>query len=280
MVVAPTDEKPEKYAMNLQAENVSWSVAAKQIVDAVSLVVEEGEFVGLIGPNGSGKSSLLRTIYRILQPDSGVIELGGTNVWDVTPGEVARQMAVVMQESTGDFDFSVREIVMMGRNPHKGMFDRETVWDIQLVDDALDQVGIIDFAQRSFLTLSGGEKQRVLIARALVQQANFLVLDEPTNHLDIHYQLEILELVKSLGTTTIAALHELNLAALYCDRLYVLKQGQLVASGTPETVLHPDLIRDVYGVWSEVSLHSLTGKLTITFLPEKVGRLLDRKSKG
>ena len=279
MVVAPTDEKPEKYAMNLQAENVSWSVAAKQIVDAVSLVVDEGEFVGLIGPNGSGKSSLLRTIYRILQPDSGVIELGGTNVWDVTPSEVARQMAVVMQESTGDFDFSVREIVMMGRNPHKGMFDRETVWDIQLVDDALDQVGIIDFAQRSFLTLSGGEKQRVLIARALVQQANFLVLDEPTNHLDIHYQLEILELVKSLGTTTIAALHELNLAAFYCDRLYVLKQGQLVASGTPEAVLHPDLIRDVYGVWSEVSLHSLTGKLTITFFPEKVGRLLDKNNK-
>ena len=280
MVVAQTDEKPEKYAMNLQAENVSWSVAAKQIVDAVSLVVDEGEFVGLIGPNGSGKSSLLRTIYRILQPDSGVIELGGTNVWDVTPGEVARQMAVVMQESTGDFDFSVREIVMMGRNPHKGMFDRETVWDIQLVDDALDQVGIVDFAQRSFLTLSGGEKQRVLIARALVQQANFLVLDEPTNHLDIHYQLEILELVKSLGTTTIAALHELNLAAFYCDRLYVLKQGQLVASGTPEAVLHPDLIRDVYGVWSEVSLHSLTGKLTITFFPEKVGRLLDINNKG
>ena len=280
MVVAQTDEKPEKYAMNLQAENVSWSVAAKQIVDAVSLVVDEGEFVGLIGPNGSGKSSLLRTIYRILQPDTGVIELGGTNVWDVTPSEVARQMAVVMQESTGDFDFSVREIVMMGRNPHKGMFDRETVWDIQLVDDALDQVGIVDFAQRSFLTLSGGEKQRVLIARALVQQANFLVLDEPTNHLDIHYQLEILELVKSLGTTTIAALHELNLAAFYCDRLYVLKQGQLVASGTPEAVLHPDLIRDVYGVWSEVSLHSLTGKLTITFFPEKVGRLLDVNNKG
>ena len=280
MVVAQTDVKPGKYAMNLQAENVNWSVAAKQIVDAVSLVVDEGEFVGLIGPNGSGKSSLLRTIYRILQPDTGVIELGGTNVWDVTPSEVACQMAVVMQESTGDFDFSVREIVMMGRNPHKGMFDRETVWDIQLVDDALDQVGIVDFAQRSFLTLSGGEKQRVLIARALVQQANFLVLDEPTNHLDIHYQLEILELVKSLGTTTIAALHELNLAAFYCDRLYVLKQGQLVASGTPEAVLHPDLIRDVYGVWSEVSLHSLTGKLTITFFPEKVGRLLDVNNKG
>ena len=262
--------------MNLQTKNVSWSVAAKQIVDAVSLVVDEGEFVGLIGPNGSGKSSLLRTIYRILQPDTGVVELGETNVWDITPREVARQMAVVMQERTGYFDFSVHEIVLMGRNPHKSMFELDTVCDVQLVDDALARVDITDLAQRSFLTLSGGEKQRVLIARALVQQAKFLVLDEPTNHLDIHYQLEILELVKNLGTTTIAALHELNLAALYCDRLYVLKEGQLVASGTPEAVLNPDLIRDVYDVWSEVSLHSLTGKPTISFFPEKLGRLLDK----
>jgi iron complex transport system ATP-binding protein len=122
-----------------------------------------------------------------------------------------------------------------------------------------------DFARRSYLTLSGGEKQRVLIARALVQQAKFLVLDEPTNHLDIHGQLEILDLVKNLGVTTIAALHELNLAAFYCDRLYVLKEGKLVASGTPEAVLQPELIRQVYGVWSEVVTHPRTGKLNITF---------------
>ena len=130
--------------MNLQAENVSWSVEAKQIVDAVTLAVAEGEFVGLLGPNGSGKSSLLRTIYRMLQPDAGVIELDGANVWHIAPREVARQMAVVMQERTGDFDFSVNEIVMMGRNPHKGMFDRDTIRDFQLVADALARVDMTD----------------------------------------------------------------------------------------------------------------------------------------
>ena len=263
--------------MKLQTENVSWSVEAKKIIDAVTLTVAEGEFVGLLGPNGSGKSSLLRTIYRILKPDAGLIELAGANVWQLSARDVARQMAVVMQERTGEFDFSVHEMVMMGRNPHKGMFDRDTLHDFQLVNNALERVDMTDFAQRSFLTLSGGEKQRVLIARALVQQAKFLVLDEPTNHLDIHYQLEILDLVKKVGVTSIAALHELNLAAFYCDQLYVLKAGRLVASGRPEDVLRPDLIRQVYGVWSEVATHPLTGKLTINFFPEELGKRLNRR---
>jgi len=261
--------------MKLETKTVSWSVEATKIVDAVSLSIAEGQFVGLLGPNGSGKSSLLRTIYRILKPDAGLIELAGTNVWQLSARELARQMAVVMQERTGDFDFSVHEIVMMGRNPHKGLFDRDTTHDFELVTQALERVDMTDFAERSFLTLSGGEKQRVLIARALVQQAKFLVLDEPTNHLDIHYQLEILELVKNLGVTTIAALHELNLAAFYCDQLYILKAGKLVASGTPEEVLHPDLIRQVYGVWSEVTTHPLTGKLVINFFPEALGSRLN-----
>lgn len=261
--------------MKLQTEGVSWSVEAHKIVNDISLAVAEGEFVGLLGPNGSGKSSLLRTIYRILKPEAGLVTLDGANVWHLPPREVARQMAVVMQERSGDFDFSVHEIVMMGRNPHKGMFDRDTTQDFQLVEEALARVDMTAFAGRSFLTLSGGEKQRVLIARALVQQAHFLVLDEPTNHLDIHYQLEILELVKHLGVTALAALHDLNLAAFYCDRLYVLKAGQVVASGSPEVVLNPDLIRTVYGVWSEVSTHPLTGKLTITFFPEQLGRYLN-----
>ncbi len=260
--------------MNLKTEKVSWSVEAKKIIDEITLAVADGEFVGLLGPNGSGKSSLLRTIYRILKPDAGLITLDGADVWQLPARDVARQMAVVMQERTGDFDFSVHEIVMMGRNPHKNMFDRDTMHDFQLVDEALVRVDMADFAQRSFLTLSGGEKQRVLIARALVQQAKLLVLDEPTNHLDIRYQLEILELVKNLKVTTIAALHELNLAAFYCDHLYVLKDGQLVASGPPENVLRPDLIRDVYNVWSEVAVHPLTGKLTIHFFPEALGHKL------
>lgn len=258
--------------MKLQVEEVTWSVEARKIVDTISLDVEPGEFVGLLGPNGSGKSSLLRAIYRVLKPDAGLIKLDEAEVWQLSARLAAQRMGVVMQEHAGEFDFSVQEIVIMGRNPHKKMFDRDTHEDYQLVAQALDRVGMSNFAERSFLTLSGGEKQRVLIARALVQQARFLVLDEPTTHLDIHYQLEILELVKNLGVSVIAALHELNLAALYCDRIYVLKMGRVITSGTPEDVLRPDLIRKVYNVWSEVQRHPLTRKLTITFLPERIGK--------
>jgi iron complex transport system ATP-binding protein len=264
--------------MHLHAEHVSWAVATQHIVDSVTLSAADGEFVGLLGPNGSGKSSLLRTIYRLIKPQAGAILLDDDNVWQLSAREVARRMAVVTQEHTGDFDFSVFEMVLMGRNPHKGMFDRDTDTDFQLVQEALHRVDMASFAQRSFLTLSGGEKQRVLIARALVQQARFLVLDEPTNHLDIHYQLSILELVRQVRVTTIAALHDLNLAAYYCDRLYVLKQGQVVESGTPEQVLRPDLIREVYGVGAEIRIHPLTGKPLITFLPDSVGVHLGRQA--
>lgn len=258
--------------MKLQVEGVTWSVEVQKILDTITFDVKPGEFVGLLGPNGSGKSSLLRAIYRVLKPDAGLIKLDGAEVWQLSARQAAQRMGVVMQERTGEFDFSVQEIVIMGRNPHKKMFDRDTNEDYQLVAQALERVGMSNFAERSFLTLSGGEKQRVLIARALAQQAKFLILDEPTTHLDIHYQLEILELVKNLGVSVIAALHELNLAALFCDRIYVLKMGRVITSGTPEEVLRPDVIRKVYGVWSEVQRHPLTGKLTITFLPERIGK--------
>jgi iron complex transport system ATP-binding protein len=253
--------------MKLNVDHVSWGVAGAQIVRAISLTCPPGAFVGLIGPNGSGKSSLLRCIYRVLTPDAGQITLDSENVWKLTARQTAQRMAVVLQESSGEFDFSVREIVLMGRSPYKGPLDRDTNHDLAVVDAALAQVGMHDFAQRSFLTLSGGEKQRVLVARALAQQTRFLVLDEPTNHLDIHYQLEVLDLVRGLGVTTIAALHDLNLAALYCDQLYVLKHGQVVAQGTPEAVLTPALIWEVYHVRAEVETHPTTGRLHVVFLP-------------
>jgi iron complex transport system ATP-binding protein len=256
--------------MNLNTNNVIWSVDTNKILNEISISVAEKEFVGLIGPNGSGKSSLLRTMYRVLKPDAGTIHLDGTDVWQSTAKEIARQMAVVMQERSGDFEFTVKDIVMMGRNPHKGLFDRDTAYDYQITEDSLARVGLAEYDQRSFLTLSGGEKQRVLIARALVQQAKILLLDEPTNHLDIYYQLEILELVKNLEVTTIAALHDLNLAAMYCDRLYVLKNGQVIASGSPATVLNPELIQQIYGVNSEVNIHPTTGKPVITYFPDRV----------
>jgi iron complex transport system ATP-binding protein len=255
--------------MKLHAEHIAWGVDGKPIVRGVSLEAGDGEFVGLLGPNGSGKSSLLRCIYRVYHPDAGLVTLGGDDVWKLPIRDMARRTAVVVQESSSEFSFTVYEIVMMGRNPHKGNFDRGTNDDFDRAEAALARVGMTDFAERSFLTLSGGEKQRVLFARALCQAPRFLILDEPTNNLDIRYQLEVLELAKGLGVTTLAVLHDLNLAAIYCDRLYVLQRGEVVASGSPEEVLQSDLIRRIYGVEAEVQQHPGTGMLQITFIPKR-----------
>lgn len=256
--------------MTLDVQDVGWSVDAQQIITNIHLTVEAGAFVGLLGPNGSGKSTLLRCIYRSLKPDAGTISLDGENLLAVPSREAARRMAVVLQESPVQFDFTVQEMVLMGRTPHKSAFDPDTANDWEIVVGALAQVNMLDSAERSFSTLSGGEKQRVLIARALAQQSQFLVLDEPTNHLDIRYQLEILDIVRGLRVTTLTALHDLNLAALYCDRLYVLSEGHVVASGTPDNVLTADLIYEVYGVRADVAPHPVTGKPHITYFPASV----------
>lgn len=253
--------------MTLHVEKVTWRVEEHTILRDVAVDVAAGELVGVLGPNGSGKSSLLRCIYRALKPDAGYIALDGDNVWDLDAKEAARRTATVLQETPGEFEFVVWEMVLMGRTPHKSMFARENAEDHGLVESALDQVGMLSFADRSFSTLSGGEKQRVLIARALAQQARFLILDEPTNHLDVRYQLEILDLVRELQVTTFTALHDLNLAATYCDRLYIMAEGEIVAAGTPDDVFQPDLLRRVFGVEAEVQVHPRTGKLHIVFLP-------------
>ncbi|MYB75921.1 MAG: ABC transporter ATP-binding protein [Chloroflexi bacterium] len=253
--------------MTLHVENITWRVEEHTILRDVAVDVAAGELVGVLGPNGSGKSSLLRCIYRALKPDTGYITLDGDNVWDLDAREAARRTATVLQETPGEFEFVVWEMVLMGRTPHKSMFARENTEDHNLVESALDQVGMLSFADRSFSTLSGGEKQRVLIARALAQQARFLILDEPTNHLDVRYQLEILDLVRGLQVTTFTALHDLNLAATYCDRLYIMAEGEIVAAGTPDDVFQPALLRKVFGVEAEVQVHPRTGKLHIVFLP-------------
>jgi iron complex transport system ATP-binding protein len=258
--------------MHLRTRDVSWGVDGLRIVRGVSLEVRPGELVGLIGPNGSGKSSLLRCVYRVLRPEAGLVTLDEEDVWRMSAREVARRAAVVVQESPTDFDFTAREMASMGRSPHKGLLDRDTREDSRIVDEALERVGALRFADRSFGSLSGGEKQRVLLARALAQRARFLILDEPTNHLDVRYQLEILGLVRNLGKTlgvgALAALHDLNLAALYCDRLYALADGRVRAGGSPEAVLSEGFVRDLYGVECEVRLHPTTGRPDVTFLPD------------
>ena len=234
--------------VELDVGDVSVDIGGVDILRAVSLGAEPGSFTGLLGPNGSGKSTLLRTIYRSTRPASGAVLVDGSDVWAVSSQVSARLTAVVTQESNSDFDFTVRELVAMGRNPHKRLFQRDTAEDQALVSQSLHQVGIDQFADRGFATLSGGEKQRVLVARCLTQQSPLLVLDEPTNHLDVRAQFELLDLIRSLGVTTVAALHDLDLAARYCDRVVVLNAGRVVASGRPVEVLTSQLISVVFGV--------------------------------
>ncbi|MCG8348063.1 MAG: ABC transporter ATP-binding protein [Chloroflexales bacterium] len=253
--------------MKLKTQAVAVTLAGRRIVKDISLHVAAGEIVGLIGPNGSGKSTLLRTIYRLLRPTAGYVQLGDDDVWQMSARESARRTGVVVQESPSDFEFTVAEVVQMGRTPHKGMLAQDTKTDATIVAEALQRVAMLAFAERSYNTLSGGEKQRVLLARALAQQPRLLVLDEPTNHLDIRYQLDILELVRSLQITTLVTLHDLNLTAAYCQRLYVLDQGHLIAVGGPEEVLTPALVRQVFQVDAVVGRHPTTGCVQLAFIP-------------
>ncbi len=261
--------QPEDHAAgtHLETRDVLVELAGQRIIREVTLQLEAGEIVGLIGPNGSGKSTLLRTIYRVIRPLAGDILLNADEVWKLSARESARRTAVVTQESSTDFIFTVREIVQMGRTPHKGMLERETHEDEQIVTQALERVQMLPFSERSYLTLSGGEKQRVLVARALAQQPKLFVLDEPTNHLDIQHQLELLELIRGLGMTTLLTLHDLNLAVAYCHRLYLLSGGQIVAQGTPEKALTPEIIQQVFHVRAAIGKHPLTGYMQLSLAP-------------
>ena len=214
--------------MKITTENIQVGFHARQILKGISMESKDKELVGIIGPNGSGKSTLLKCIYRIL-------------------------------------NFTVREVVLMGRAPHKKTLERDNAKDYQIVDEALKTVQMEAFADRTFSTLSGGEQQRVILARALAQQTSALILDEPTNHLDITHQIMLMELVKKLNVTVISAIHDLNIAAAYCDKIYVLKDGVLEGYGTPEEVLTPELIRRIYKVEAEI-VYDSRGKMHILFL--------------
>jgi len=244
--------------MRLDIEDVS----VEGILRDVRLDVPDGAFVGLVGPNGSGKSTLLRCVYRALRPAGGAVRLDGDDVHTMDPRAAARVLAALPQESSAEFDFTVAEVVAMGRLPHRG---RTAAADEEICADAMDRTGVRHLADRGFLALSGGEKQRVLIARALAQQPRVLVLDEPTNHLDIAHQLDVLSLVRGSGLTVLAALHDLNLAAAHCDLLYVIAGGRTVASGPPHDVLQPALLAEVFGVRAHPVRHPETGALQLLF---------------
>ncbi|MFI1013277.1 ABC transporter ATP-binding protein [Streptomyces sp. NPDC020965] len=246
---------------------IGYETDGHTLLTDVGLDARPGETVGLVGPNGSGKTTLLRCVYGTLRPTAGRALIDGDDLVALGPKARARRVATVPQDTRGEFELTVREIVAMGRAPHQRFWEQDSAADDAVVAEALARLAISDLADRAFPSLSGGERQRALVARAIVQRPALLVLDEPTNHLDIRYQLEILGLIRTLGITSLLALHDLNLAAYYCDRLYVLKAGRVVASGAPKEVLTSELLADVYQVDAEVTVHPVTGAPTITYLP-------------
>ena len=253
--------------MEIRTETVAAALGGTEILHGLDITARDRELVGIIGPNGSGKSTLLKCIYRVLRPTGGAVYLDGRELSGYTFKESAQKLAVVAQHNYYNFDFSVKDVVLMGRAPHKRALDRDNREDFRIVEEALATVGMEAFADRSFSTLSGGEQQRVILARALAQQTPCLCLDEPTNHLDIKYQLQLIDLVRGLDRTVIAVIHDLNIAAMYCDRLYALKDGRIVGEGTPVQLLTTEFIRQVYEVESEVITDS-RGELRILFHTE------------
>lgn len=245
--------------MELSLDGVTFAIDGRTLVRELSLRAAPGQVTGLVGPNGSGKSTALRCVYRALRPTGGTVFVGRRDLTSLTLRESARAVAAMTQDSSVELDFTVEEVVALGRAPHlsgnQALGERER----DLVTATMARLDIGHLAHRGILTLSGGERQRVLVARALVQEPQILVLDEPTNHLDIRHQIELLSLLRGSGPTVLVVLHDLNLAAAACDRLAVLSQGRLVASGTPDEVLTAELLREVFGVRADVVHHPRTG---------------------
>ncbi|EJN60422.1 heme ABC transporter ATP-binding protein [Halogranum rubrum] len=256
----------------LDIDDVAVSLGNVRVLDGVSAAVDRGTFVGLVGPNGAGKTTLLRTLNAALRPDEGTVRVTGQNVAELSAKEVGRLVATVPQDTSLSFDFSVRQTVEMGRTPYLSRFGGMRPEDHELVDRAMKQTAVDEFADRAITAISGGERQRVLLARALAQDTPLVLLDEPTASLDINHQVRTLELVRELvddGKTVVAAIHDLNLAAHYCDELLLLGEGRILASGPPESVLTESTLERAFGANAVVSRHPVTGSVYVTALPDQ-----------
>lgn len=236
-------------------------------LDDVSLRVTDGEKVGVVGPNGSGKTTLLRMLYGSLTPDRGQVLLDGRDLAGLPRRDIARELAVVVQERSSDLPMTVADLVMLGRLPYQGTPGHTRADDEAAVTRALATVGMDTLARRDFAVLSGGERQRALIARALAQGTGHILLDEPTNHLDIRYQHDVLDMVSRLRATVVVVLHDLNLTARYCDRVVVMDAGRIIADGAPADVLVPEVIAPVYGV--DVRRVDVDGDVNLVFRPRR-----------
>ncbi|WP_394347878.1 heme ABC transporter ATP-binding protein [Haloprofundus sp. MHR1] len=265
----------------IRVDDLAVELGGVSVLDGVDATVERGAFVGLVGPNGAGKTTLLRSLSGLIRPDRGSVAVDGVPIAGRSSKAVSRLVATVPQDTSLSFDFDVRETVAMGRSPHLGRFERFGPEDERAVDDAMERTEVTQFADRSVTAVSGGERQRVLLARALAQDAPVLLLDEPTASLDINHQVRTLELVRDLvasGKTVVAAIHDLNLAAHYCDDLLLLGDGRVLAAGDPQSVLTEANLETAFGANAVVSRHPVTGSVYVTALPDDPRR--DRGDEG
>jgi len=251
----------------LNVDGVECRYGSVKVLEDVSLSVKEGDFVGVLGPNGSGKTTLLKSISRTLKPHRGAILLNEADVYSLKSVEVARQMAVVPQDTSIGFSFNALDVVLMGRNPHMGRFQMESEKDVTIARKAMTLTNTWHLAERPINELSGGERQRVIIARALAQEPKILLLDEPITHLDIINQLEIMDLVKELcvkeGLIVLSVFHDLNLAARYCKSAILLKNGRIFSAGSLDDVLTSENIKKVFKVDAIVKKHFVTNSIYV-----------------
>lgn len=253
----------------IRAEGLAWEIDARRILDDVDLDAGRGQFVGLVGPNGAGKSTLLRAISGILSHVEGTVRLDGEDLRSLSSRKIAANLALIPQIAPYTYGFTSLELVLMGRYPHLGRFQIEGKNDHRIAMDAMELTETKEFSERTMDTLSGGERQRVLVARALAQKPRVLLLDEPTSNLDILHQLKVLDVVRQLvddGLAAIAAIHDLNMAARYCDRLVLLQEGRVVVEGPAEDVLTPETIESAFGVKAAVYRDPITGCLAISLI--------------
>lgn len=251
--------------MELNVKDLAITIGQEQIVKSVSLQTQKEQFVGIIGANGCGKSTMLKGIYKGIKPQAGTVFLDDLDLLAASEKKVAQRLGVVNQFNELNFDLTVFQMVLLGRTPHKKLLESDTQEDIEIVNDALVKTNLTNYVDRSFLSLSGGEKQRVILARTIAQQPKYMILDEPTNHLDIRYQLEILTCVKNLGIGVLAALHNLELAAHYCDYIYAMKAGKIIAEGKPEELFTAALIEEIYEVKCTIYTNPITKRLGFNY---------------
>ena len=250
----------------LEARKVSWGPAGQpSVLHETSVLLEPGSILGVIGPNGAGKSTFLRLLYRYYRPRTGQILVDGQDVWSLDAKAAARLIGVVLQEHPAELSLSVREVVALGRTPHRRGFSLGGSQDASVVDGVLSRLELGDLGERQIGSLSGGERQRVMVARALAQEPRILVLDEPSNHLDIRHEMELLELLRSLGLTIVCSLHDLNLALGYADVVLALAEGRTLAFGPSADVLSPNLISDAFSVEARVETLVPSGQRRLTF---------------